>query len=256
MRQRERWKPSKYVIRGGHLRPSSDRSELAVSSRLIASLITNKYQPAIRQYARGLLLDLGCGKVPLYETYREYVTENICADWPSSTHGNEHLDIFVDLSSPLPFADGSFDTILSSDVIEHLPDPRLAFLEMSRLLKPGGILLLNTPFLYMLHEIPNDYYRFTRYAIQRLADTAGMEVVRLEEIGGAGAVIADLISKAFTSLPIVGSPLSMAMQTLGKCFAGTKQADTKRARNLARFPIGYFLVARKNSAGSRGPHAS
>ena len=254
MRQRERWKPSKYVMRKGALRPNSDHRELAVSSRLIARLITDKYQPAIRKYARGLLLDLGCGKVPFHEAYREYVADSICADWPSSTHGSEHVDVFCDLSRSLPFACASFDTIISSDVIEHLPDPLLAFSEMSRLLKPGGILLLNTPFLYMLHEIPYDYYRFTRYAIQRLLDATGMEPVQLEEVGGAGAVVLDLLSKALTSLPLLGKPLSIATQAVGGALVGAPRTGAAQTPALARFPIGYFLVARKY-AGPSGPEA-
>lgn len=253
MRQRKQWKPSKYVMHRGRLRPSSDRSELAVSSRLIARLITDKYQPAIRQYAHGLLLDLGCGKVPFHEAYRDYISDNVCADWPSSTHGNQHVDIFCDLSRTLPFADSTFDTILSSDVVEHLPDPELAFAEMSRLLKPGGILLLNTPFLYMLHEVPHDYYRFTRYAIQRLLNITGMELVQLEEIGGPGAVIVDLASKALASLPVFGSLLAGAFQILAGRAAGTPKPDSRRSRALARFPIGYFLVARKHCNYLNGP---
>lgn len=241
MRQHGHWMPSKYVMRGGKLRPNRDRAELAVSSRLIARLITDKYQPAFHQYAHGLLLDMGCGKVPFYESYRECISENICIDWPSSIHSNAHVDVFCDLSQTLPFAACTFDTILSSDVIEHLPNPELAFSEMSRLLKPNGILLLNTPFLYMLHEVPNDYYRFTRYAIKRLLDTTGLELVRLEEIGGYGAVIADLVSKAMAALPLIGIPLASLTQRIGLLAAGVPRS----APALARFPIGYFLVARK-----------
>lgn len=241
MRQHDRWMPSKYVMRGERLRPNRDRSELAVSSRLIARLITDKYQSAFRQYAHGLLLDMGCGKVPFYEGYRECVSENICIDWPSSIHSNAHVDVFCDLSRTLPFAAGTFDTILSSDVIEHLPNPELAFSEMSRLLKPNGILLLNTPFLYMLHEVPNDYYRFTRYAIKHLLNTAGLELIRLEEVGGYGAVIADLVSKAMAALPFVGAPLASLTQRIGLLIAGSSRSTPA----LARFPIGYFLVARK-----------
>lgn len=241
MKRRELWKPSKYVMRGGSLLPSSDQDELAVSSRMIARLLTDKYQPAICQHARGLLLDLGCGKVPLYEAYQEYVTDNICVDWPSSAHGNIHVDVLCDLSRQLPFADESFDTVLSSDVIEHLPEPALAFAEMGRLLRPNGILLLNTPFLYMLHEIPHDYYRFTRYAIERLLKMSGMEVLRLEATGGAGAVMVDLLSKALASLPLLGAPLAILIQKLGSCLAGSPSESSPSAR----LPIGYFVVARK-----------
>jgi len=241
MRQRDRWLPSKYVMRSGKLRPNRDRNELAVSSRLIARLIIGKYQSAFRQYAHGLLLDMGCGKVPFYESYRECVSDNVCIDWPGSIHSNAHVDVFCDLSRTLPFAACTFDTILSSDVIEHLPNPELAFSEMGRLLKPNGILLLNTPFLYMLHEIPNDYYRFTKYAIKRLLNTAGLELVRLEEVGGYGAVIADLVAKAMTALPLIGAPLASLTQTVGQLTAGSSQSTPA----LARFPIGYFLVARR-----------
>ncbi|MBN8737263.1 MAG: class I SAM-dependent methyltransferase [Xanthomonadales bacterium] len=245
MRERGRWTPSKYVMRGEKLHPNRDRRELAVSSRLIARLITDKYQSAFRQYAHGLLLDMGCGKVPFYEGYRECVSENICIDWPGSIHNNVHVDVFCDLSQTLPFAAGTFDTLLSSDVIEHLPNPELAFSEMSRLLKPNGILLLNTPFLYMLHEVPNDYYRFTRYAIKHLLDMAGLELVRLEEIGGYGAVITDLVSKAMSALPLIGPPMASLIQGIGLLASGGLRSTPA----LIRFPIGYFLVAQKPGSG-------
>lgn len=248
MKNVESWRPSKYVWRDGCLQPPTDRNELAPSSRWIAQLIIDAYAPAWREHVRGKLLDLGCGKVPFFEAYRAHVDDVTCVDWPGSPHGNLHIDHFCDLSQSLPFADSQFDTVLSSDVIEHLPDPVLAFREMGRILKPGGTLLLNTPFLYMLHEIPHDFYRHTRYSLERLAALSGMDVVELREIGGIGDVFVDLSAKTLGLIPTVGAPLSILWQ---KALAMAARLPAwKRMRNASspRFPIGYFLVARRQPA--------
>lgn len=45
----------------------------------------------------------------------------------------------------LPFADASFDRIIASEVLEHIPDDTAAFRELARVLKPGGILAVTVP---------------------------------------------------------------------------------------------------------------
>jgi hypothetical protein len=60
-----------------------------------------------------------CGKVPLYATYRELVTDAICVDWGNTEHKNRHLDRELDLTNNLPFRDDEFDTIILSDVLEQ-----------------------------------------------------------------------------------------------------------------------------------------
>ena len=66
---------------------------------------------------------------------------------------------------------------------------------MSRLLAPGGKVLLNVPFYYQLHEEPHDYYRYTEFALRRFAENTGFEVLHLEAIGGAVEILADLMAK-------------------------------------------------------------
>ena len=181
MRHADRWIESKYVLRRGRLRASRDTAVVGIGSRLITDRIASLYDQHLPHCARGRLIDLGCGRVPLYGAYRRLVDDVTCVDWPQSVHTGVHLDLQADLSQPLPYADASFDTIILSDVLEHVPTPDALWSEMARLLAPGGQVLLNTPFLYGVHEAPHDYGRYTEYALRRFALQAGLEVRLLLE---------------------------------------------------------------------------
>jgi len=102
MRNRHKWQPSKYIQRNGKLIASRDPKEVGVGSILIVDLIAEIYDNNLRQHARGKLLDLGCGKVPLFSAYKDYVTDNICVDWKNTLHKNEYLDAECDLTKVLP----------------------------------------------------------------------------------------------------------------------------------------------------------
>ena len=132
MKNKDQWVPNKFVFRKGVLTASRNQSEVRAASRLVAGIVAGRYGARIPQYARGRLLDLGCGKVPLYEAYRSYISENICIDWENTAHKNEHLDATSDLSQRLPYGENEFDTIILSDVLEHIPQPEDLWREMSR----------------------------------------------------------------------------------------------------------------------------
>lgn len=66
MRAKEQWKPSKYIYNKGRLMGSRDINEVNVGSRLMCDLIAKVYDENIKKFVKGKLLDLGCGKVPLY----------------------------------------------------------------------------------------------------------------------------------------------------------------------------------------------
>jgi hypothetical protein len=101
----------------GKLFASRDEGEVSWSSRLIVDIVAGFYDRCLKQYARGRLLDLGCGKVPLYGTYRELVTDVICVDWQNTLHNSPYLDQELDLTDDMPFDDNQFDTIILSDVL-------------------------------------------------------------------------------------------------------------------------------------------
>lgn len=245
MRNIDAWRPSKYVFRNGALMASRDRAEVGIGSRLISDLIARAYQINLPMHATGRLLDLGCGKVPLYHAYKGLVSENICVDWQNTLHKNEYLDRECDLTAALPFADASFDTIILSDVLEHIPEPGLLWSEIARLLARDGKLLMNVPFYYSIHEQPHDYYRYTEFGLRRFVDAAGLRLIDLHAIGGAPEIMADIFAKNILRLPHAGAPLAMLAQWVTHLLVQTGPGARLSRATRANFPIGYFLVAEK-----------
>lgn len=248
MKNVDKWAPSKYVLRGGQLRASRDSSEVGVASRLIADRVAAVYGKYLPKFARGRLLDLGCGKVPLFLAYRDHVDDVTCVDWGSGLHDTVYLDVEQDISEELPFADGDFDTIILSDVLEHIAEPTKVWSQLARLLGPDGYLLLNVPYYYPIHEEPYDYYRYTEFALRRFATDAGLDLVILEPLGGSPEILADLMAKNVAALPIVGPWLAALVQAAASLLTKTGPGMKLSAKTAKWFPLGYFLVAQKPAA--------
>ena len=222
MRNPELWKPTKLALvpetRAGHaanapaLRVPGDKQALGAGSTLMATLVARWYQAALAQHARGVMLELGCGAMPYHPLYRDRTSAVWCTDWPQSIHQQPHADLFCDLNANLPLKNAMADTVLLADVLEHIYRPQALLAETFRVLRPGGVLLLNTPFMYWVHEAPHDYYRFTPHALQRLAQDAGFEVLALNAVGGSLCVLADVAGKLLAALPVAGPLLARGLQ--------------------------------------------
>jgi SAM-dependent methyltransferase len=245
MKGKDTWKPSKFVYRHGRLVASRKPDAVAVGSRLITDITASYYDSYIRRYARGKLLDLGCGKVPLFDAYKDFVTENICVDWSNSAHENEYLDLECDLTKALPFASGEFDTIILSDVLEHIPEPMQLWSEMSRVLTGNGRVIMNVPFFYWLHEQPHDYYRYTEFSLRRFAEASRMNIVLLTAVGGVPEIIGDVVAKTLVQLPYVGRSLAAFTQYTTSIFIKTRIGKRASESTRGLFPLGYFLVVEK-----------
>lgn len=248
MNNEAQWQPSKYVLRGGRWRASHDRRQLGVGSRVVADAVVACYETHLPRYAQGRLVDLGCGRAPLYALYRPCVAQVTCVDWAHSLHDNPYLDRLVDLNATLPFADGSFDTVILSDVLEHVADPQLLWHEMARILAPGGHVLLNLPFLYRIHEAPHDYARYTGFALKRFAAACSLDVLELEPVGGSLAVMADLLGKHLEQGGAVGRMLAAGVARLATHGLRTGWGRRVEQSSSAAFPLGYFMVAGKPAA--------
>ncbi len=246
MKNRNKWQPSKYVYRNGRLIASRNKEEVGLGSRLMADIIAELYDKNLGQHAKGKLLDLGCGKVPLLLAYKDYVTDNICVDWENSLHENEYLDFECDLTKTLPFNDEEFDTIVLSDVLEHIPQPEFLWQEMSRILAKDGRIIMNVPFYLLLHETPHDYYRYTEFALKRFVKGSGLNLLQLKSIGGAPEIMADIFAKNILRLPKIGCSLALFAQWLTASFIKTKLGRKVSEATRGSFPFGYFLIAEKS----------
>lgn len=245
MRNPDAWRPSKYVREKGRLRASRNPADVGVSSRLIVDLVAAWYEVNLKAHARGRLLDLGCGKVPLFAEYRDLVTENVCVDWAKS-HGSTYLDLEHDLNEKLPFDSGAFDTIILSDVLEHTPEPQALCQEMARVLSPGGKLLLNVPFFYWIHEAPYDFCRYTEFALRRFMEKSGLRLLQIESIGGVPEVLADIFGKSAAEyVPLVGAGLASFTQWTAAGFIRTPLGRKMSNATRQTFPLGICLVAEK-----------
>ena len=200
----------------------------------------------------GRVLDIGCGN-RLMASLLEPSTEYFGLDYPI-THAKGYSgcpDLFGD-GQCLPFRDASFDSILALDVLEHLPLPEYCIREAARVLRCGGQLILQTPFLYPLHDMPHDFQRWTLPGLELLVQRHGLTVLERQIFGTpsetAAALAAIALAKAVLdslerrSLVILLIPLLVigivTANLLGGLLACLLPADDF-------MPLGYRVICTK-----------
>ena len=141
----------------------------------------------------GSFLDVGCGRMP----YRSLILERpsrveryIGADLGGSAHGNP--DLRFD-GRELPLKSASIDSAMATEVLEHCAEPVKLLSEIGRVLKPGGFFFCTVPFVWPLHEVPNDHYRYTPFALRKLLMEANFSEVQLKAHGGWDASLAQML---------------------------------------------------------------
>lgn len=138
----------------------------------LAYNIGDEFLNRLNGYFRGHLYDLGCGEMPYKDWLLNYADQYTGVDWGSSLHEIK-ADILADLNETLPIESEVADTVMSISVMEHLREPQAFLNEAYRILKQGGAIVLQVPFMWWVHEAPYDYYRYTRYGLQYMFEKAG-----------------------------------------------------------------------------------
>ena len=151
-------------------------------------------------------------------------------------------DLVADVTDLSMFEDRSFDVAFLLEILEHVKQPERAAREIRRVLKPGGKVVVSTPFMLEIHEAPHDYYRFTRYGLEHLfREFEDVKITaRSRYIKSALVPLLRLWKSPFWFDRFIGLILlisALILYPLVKLFDVLIRSDTVTA--------GYFLVARR-----------
>lgn len=163
-------------------------------------VLNNALVSVAPDHISGRLLDIGCGLKPYRPLLAPYITEHVGVDHPESPHALTSVDVLA-TAYEIPLDSCSFDTILMTEVLEHLERPADALSECFRLLKPGGRLILTTPFIWTLHEVPRDFYRFSPFGLRYQAEQAGLSPLVVMPLAGQWTMLALMTGYALGQSP-------------------------------------------------------
>jgi len=134
-------------------------------------------------YLSGRLIDIGCGTKPYRDLLAPYVSEHVGVDHVATLHDKTNIDLFGTAYN-IPVSSESFDSAISTAVLEHLEEPEEALRECFRVLKRGGYAIYSVPFIWHLHEQPRDFFRYSKYGLKYLFEKVGFEVVEIRPLSG------------------------------------------------------------------------
>jgi len=138
-------------------------------------------------HASGDLLDVGCGSRPFAPIFAGRVRRYWGTDLAASKFLGAHPPDVYSRAEALPIRTASMDTLMGLSMTTYLPEPLEMLREAQRVLKPGGMMLLEFTQMAPLHDAPYDFYRFTRYGAAYLLERAGFEPLEFIPIGGLWA---------------------------------------------------------------------
>lgn len=225
------------VVRGDRFRPSRFGRlywHLTALRRSLESFVAANLAGAGVE----TLVDFGCGNMP----YRELFAPHVGVYRGADLAGSPDADLEIALDGRLLAPDASADCVLSTQVLEHVGDPRRYLTEAQRVLAPGGLLLLSTHGVWKYHPDPTDYWRWTRDGLSRVVEEAGFRLVEMRGVMGPGATALQLLQDALLQAtpgllqPVVCGVLQAAMQA-----ADALTSDAARNRDACV----YLVAARK-----------
>ena len=151
-------------------------------------------------------LDVGCGERPYESLFPPGAYTGVDVAISGRPASMKNPDFYYD-GRTLPFSDKSFDGVLCTQVLEHVPNPEALFTEIHRVLRPGGRLILSAPFLWQEHEEPYDFFRFSSFGLRELLMRRHFDVIFMQKTTGSLEAIAQTMSVYVVnnlSLPIRG----------------------------------------------------
>ena len=160
----------------------------------------------------------------------------------SNIKPNKKLNIFYsDLTKKLKIKSNKYNNILLFNVLEHLPEYRIALSQINRILKKKGKIIGSTPFIYQIHGAPKDYFRFTKDFFEFELKKQKFNNIKVQYLGnGPFTACYSLIYPYLRFLPIFSHLVLLICFMLDNILQIFIKTDLKEI-----FPIGIFFKAQK-----------
>ncbi len=165
--------------------------DLGLLSRRVVDRVFRPHGTVERQWAR-LVMNEEIGRILAglspAECAAVEISGSLHADRPWRSYDRLSYPAF-DICSSVP--DRTFDVVLCEQVLEHVRDPWAAVRTLNDLCRPGGHVIVSTPFLVRIHNEPADYWRFTVPGLRLLLESSGLEVLSAQSWGNRACVRAN-----------------------------------------------------------------
>lgn len=196
-----------------------------------------------RVHSKGLVLDAGSGRGGWREVIVRAgaVRESVdVVELPGET-----LTWTADLMHMPVVPSERYDTVVCHQVLEHVPRPWQAVAEMHRVLKPGGTIVVSVPHLSRLHELPNDYFRYTPGGLSSLLCQSNFEIITVDSYGGVLCFLHHQFSTLLLGMASVSRPVYSMCVALNAPVALSVAALDRLVERAGLLPNGVIAVARK-----------
>ena len=188
------------------------------------------------------VLDAGAGECQYKRHFREHRYLAVDLGVGDSAWNYGGLDVVADLAA-LPLARSTFDACLNVVTLEHVREPAAVLDEVSRVLRPGGELLLVVPQEWEIHQAPHDYFRYTCHGVRYLLEKSGFISISIQPVGGFFRLLSRRLWNLLEFLPAPLFPFA-AILVAPAAFLLPALDPLDHARN---FTLGYICTARKPS---------
>ncbi len=142
------------------------------------------------------VLDAGAGHKPYKGLFKKHLYES--CDMPGGFYSDAHnFECYLD---NIPSQNETYNLVVLTQVLEHVPNPLEVLVEIHRILKPKGCLLISVPLNAPLHGEPYHYYHFTHYGLHQLAIKSGFNLKEIEKVGGIFWALGKRLPDAFSKL--------------------------------------------------------
>jgi SAM-dependent methyltransferase len=198
------------------------------------------------------IIDIGAGeqKYKIYCENLAYISQDFCQYDGKGHHGLQtgdwntaDINIVSDILN-IPVENNSFDCVLCTEVLEHVPDPELVIAEINRICKPGGTILLTAPFAAKYHFAPYFYSTgFSKYWYQFHLSKNGFSIIYIQSNGSFSSI---LISDLFVFAKLCNSRFFRYMLYLTSVITSTLILLSQNKDSFDELSTyGYFVKAKK-----------